>query len=70
MYIPGQETSEFKLTALLQAIGALLVFYGVLSETEVALWIALIGTVVMVVPGIVYTIARTWYKAKAEFGQE
>ena len=66
-YKPGPQTSEFKLTALLTAIGALLVFYGIATEQEVALWIQLAGILLSTLPAVVYTIARTWYKAKAEF---
>ena len=63
---PGIKTSELYVTLASSVVG-LLAVYGVIGEEEAKAWIALAGAVIAVLPAAVYTVARTWYKAKAEF---
>lgn len=67
---PGYKTTEFwatALTGLLPLIGALLVFYGMLSEEEVQLWIALFGAVLASFGSLGTGYAASQYsKARAE----
>jgi urea transporter len=65
-YKPGVKTSELYVT-LAAAIVGLLVVYGELTSDQAAAWLAVAGALIAVLPVAVYTIARTWYKAKAEF---
>lgn len=68
-YKPGIKTSEFSLTAVFSAVGGLLVYYGLAKTEEVQLWIVLLGALMTAIPPVVYTIARTWYKARGEFAE-
>ena len=63
---PGYKTSELYVTLAASIVG-LLVVYGVLNQEQGAAWLAFSGAVIAALPAAIYTIARTWYKAKAEF---
>lgn len=61
---PGVQTTELWFTVATTGL-SLLVVYGVLNDQQAAAWLKLIGALLPLLPGMIYTLGRSYVKAHA-----